>query len=63
MSALLQLGIVDVTSGLLLCAVSSAVGVVMFARVNPNPPESVAAGAPESVNRPAPARSPAVSSN
>jgi hypothetical protein len=34
MSALLQLGIVDVTSGLLLCAVSSAIGVVLFARVN-----------------------------
>ncbi len=43
MSALLQLGVVDVTSGLLLCAVSSAIGVVMFARVNPNPPERVPA--------------------
>ena len=50
MSALLQLGIVDVTSALLLCAVSSAVGVVMFARVNPNPPESVPA--PRSVPAP-----------
>lgn len=39
MSALLQLGVVDVTSGLLLCAVSSAVGVVLFARVNPNAPQ------------------------
>ena len=43
MSALLQLGMVDVTSGLLLCAVSSAIGVVLFARVNPNPPERVPA--------------------
>jgi MFS family permease len=43
MSTLLQLGIVDVTSGLLLCAAASAVGVVMFARVNPNPPERVPA--------------------
>ena len=43
MSALLQLGLVDVTSGLLVCAVSSAIGVVMFARVNPNPPERVPA--------------------
>ena len=43
MSALLQLGLVNVTSGLLLCAVSSAIGVVMFARVNPNPPERVPA--------------------
>ena len=32
MSALLQLGVVDVTSGLLLCAVTSGVGVVLFAR-------------------------------
>ncbi len=63
MSALLQLGIVDVTSGLLVCAVSSAVGMVMFARVDPNPPERVAATAPESTNRPVPARSPAVPSN
>jgi hypothetical protein len=35
--------VVNVTSGLLLCAVSSAIGVVMFARVNPNPPERVPA--------------------
>jgi hypothetical protein len=32
MSALLQLGFVDVTSGLLLCAATSAVGVLLFAR-------------------------------
>jgi hypothetical protein len=41
MSALLQLGVVDVTSGLLLCAVASAIGVVMFARVDANAPERV----------------------
>lgn len=41
MSALLQLGIVDVTSGLLLCAVASAIGVVLFARVDANAPERV----------------------
>ncbi len=32
MSALLQAGIVDVTTGLLLCAVSSAIGVALYAR-------------------------------
>ena len=32
MSALLQLGVVDVTSGLLLCAVTSGVGVLLFVR-------------------------------
>ena len=32
MSALLQIGIVDVTSGLLLCAAVSAIGVVLYAR-------------------------------
>jgi MFS family permease len=62
MSALLQLGIVDVTSGLLVCAVSSAVGVVMFARVNPNAPQPVAEGAPEPSSRGVPARSPAAPS-
>jgi MFS family permease len=39
MSALLQLGIVNVTSGLLLCAIVSAVGVVLFARVRVTAPE------------------------
>jgi MFS family permease len=43
MSALLQLGIVDVTSGLLLCALSSAFGVLLFVRVNPNAPDPVPA--------------------
>jgi hypothetical protein len=59
MSALLQLGIVDVTSGLLVCAVSSAVGVVMFARVNANTAPLVAEGAPEPSSRRVPAPSPA----
>jgi MFS family permease len=35
MSALLQAGLVDVTSGLLLCAATSAVGVVLFVRTKP----------------------------
>ena len=43
MSALLELGVVDVTSGLLLCAASSAVGVVLFARIDPNAAARVAA--------------------
>ena len=60
MSALLQLGIVDVTSGLLVCAVSSAIGVAMFARVNPNAPEPVVEAMLEPASRPIPARSPAV---
>ena len=37
MSILLQVGIVDVTSGLLLCAAVSAVGVVLFARASTDP--------------------------
>jgi hypothetical protein len=34
MSILLQLGIADVTTGLLLCSVVSAVGVVLYARAS-----------------------------
>ena len=34
MSVLLQIGIVDVTTGLLLCAAVSAIGVVLYARVD-----------------------------
>ncbi len=34
MSALLQLGIVDVTTGLLLCAATSAIGVVLYAQAS-----------------------------
>ena len=58
MSALLQLGIVDVTSGLLLCAVSSAVGVVLFARVNAEAPQHAPVPAPQVAGR-APASGPA----
>ena len=32
MSTLLQLGLVDVTTGLLLCGVSTGIGVVLYAR-------------------------------
>lgn len=35
MSGLLQAGLVDVTSGLLLCAASSTIGVVLFVRTKP----------------------------
>jgi MFS family permease len=38
MSGLLQLGVVDVTTGLLMCAASSAVGVVLFVRTRPGVP-------------------------
>jgi MFS family permease len=46
MSALLQVGIVDVTFGLLLCALSSAIGVLLYARVDPNAPARVPAARP-----------------
>ena len=38
MSGLLEAGLVDVTSGLLLCAASSAIGVVLFVRTKPGVP-------------------------
>jgi nitrate/nitrite transporter NarK len=38
MSSLLQLGVVDVTSGLLLCAAATAVGVGLYARAKPGVP-------------------------
>ncbi len=38
MSALLQAGIVDVPTGLLLCAAVSAIGVVLFQRIRPGVP-------------------------
>lgn len=38
MSTLLQLGVVDVTTALLICAVTSAVGVTMFVRTRPGVP-------------------------
>ena len=37
MSILLQVGIVDVTSGLLLCAAVSGIGVVLYARASVDP--------------------------
>jgi hypothetical protein len=42
MSALLQVGLVDVTTGLLLCGVSTGIGVVLYARAGMAP---AAAGA------------------
>ena len=56
MSALLELGLVDVTSGLVLCAVSSAVGLVMFARVRVG--SGVLEGAPAPTPEPSLVRSP-----
>jgi MFS transporter, DHA1 family, staphyloferrin B biosynthesis exporter len=53
MSVLLQLGVVDVTSGLLLCAVTSAFGVVLFIRAGRALVEP-ASGA-QSLTAPAPA--------
>jgi MFS family permease len=38
MSALLQVGVVNVTTGLLLCAASSAIGVALYARTRPGVP-------------------------
>ena len=43
MSALLQAGIVDVTTGLLLCAVSSAIGVALYVRTGTEAPAAVVA--------------------
>jgi MFS family permease len=43
MSALLQAGVVDVTTGLLLCAVSSAIGVVLYIRTGGEAPAAVGA--------------------
>lgn len=37
MSALLQVGLVNVTTGLLLCAATTALGVVMYTRLRPDP--------------------------
>jgi hypothetical protein len=38
MTTLLSLGVVDVTTGLLLCAGSSAIGVALFVRARPGVP-------------------------
>ena len=51
MSILLQIGIVDVTSGLLLCAAVSAIGVVLYARARVDPVADDAAVAPSRVTR------------
>ena len=41
MSVLLQLGVVDVTSGLLLCSVATGIGVILYARTNATAPVAV----------------------
>ncbi len=46
MSALLQAGIVDVTTGLLLCAVSSAIGVALYVRTGTEAPAAATVAAP-----------------
>ena len=51
MSALLQVGIVDVTSGLLLCAAISAVGVVLYARASTDPVSADVALKPSRADR------------
>ena len=51
MSVLLQIGIVDVTSGLLLCAAVSAIGVVLYARASVDPVVDNGAIEPSRVTR------------
>ena len=51
MSILLQIGIVDVTSGLLLCAGVSAIGVVLYARASVDPTPADDAVEPSRVTR------------
>ena len=48
MSGLLQVGLVDVTTGLLLCSGSTAIGVVLYARasVAPSPERAYAQMSP-----------------
>ncbi len=46
MSALLQVGIVDVTTGLLLCAVSTAIGVALYVRADTTEPVPAPAAQP-----------------
>jgi MFS transporter, DHA1 family, staphyloferrin B biosynthesis exporter len=46
MSALLQVGLVDVTTGLLLCAVSTGAGVLLYWRASLDPVGSASTGAP-----------------
>lgn len=59
MSLLVQLGVVDVMVGLLLCAISSIVGVLLFVRTDPGVPVETRAweiAAPPAGGVPAPAR-------
>ncbi len=42
MSILLQLGVVNVTNGLLMCSVVSAIGVVLYLRASTESPMAVA---------------------
>ena len=51
MSILLQIGIVDVTSGLLLCAAVSGIGVVLYARASVDPVADDVAVEPSRVTR------------
>src|SRR6478752_6641864 len=51
MSILLQIGIVDVTSGLLLCAAVSGIGVVLYARASVDPVGDGATVEPSRVTR------------
>jgi hypothetical protein len=62
-SALLSVGLVTVMTGLLLCAASAAVGVVLFFRVRPSPTTSVVdqAGMPTIAVAPGRAQAPAAS--
>jgi hypothetical protein len=46
MSALLQLGLVDVRTGLLLCAATSGLGVLLFARAGRDAAPAADAAAP-----------------
>ena len=61
MSALLQIGVVDVTSGLLLCAAASAFGVILFVRagraLGVSGATSSASAVPANASTPAPASS------
>jgi MFS family permease len=59
MSALVQVGLVDVTTGLLLCAAASSLGVVLFVRARPGVPvETRAWEISPSAPRPAPVAEP-----
>jgi len=55
MSALLQIGLIDVTAGLLACAATSAIGVAMFVRAGRSVAAPAARAAPAVLVAPAPA--------